>query len=866
MVQIDAKRQVDLASELEKFTTLLGYLHRCGKYRCLWARDREGGSTSHWAETSDPLTAAAINDRNKLDLYFGVHPLSYIPQTNAGGTPTDATQVRGRTEHVAAVGGLYADFDAGEDGDMEALLERIENLPQRPSAIINTGGGYHAYWLLTEERVTASPEERAHAKWIQREWVRYVGADLGAVDLARVLRIPGTRNYKYHPTPRNVYFQRRVTPGLLYSWDELEALLPPFVPKGDREPYDLDDLTTEAQKADSALRRLDNARADNYGDWIRIGMALRELGDAGLELWKRWSSASAKYTPGDCEDRWDGFAPGEQEAGGVTLGTLHHMAAEDARRRFDKKYPEIVAAAQDYADPDGLPSEQAEAARRLGELVEQLPEHYRRAVRRKLKKDHGVKYTDFDQLLSDAGSSAGEALAIADLWQRHYPPTLRCQEDWWRYSEGYWLQASNEEIEAELRDSIIAYGNEWSLGMHHAVTKAATLSPGYRLKPDEWNPDSNILVMKSGTLDLSDRANPLWREHRLEDFSTVALPYDYDPGAKLGGSVFERVLRQNITDRDTIRFLLQWGGFCLVGDVRHEICIMLHGPAGGGKSTVIEALAGALGDYAGTVSINDLVERDHISVILQGKRMVFGTDVSTRHIERTEMLNRLISGEELLINPKYKHPFNYRPQAGMIFATNVMPTVHSPEDGILRRIHIIPVQKRATKHWEPGIIEAMRNDPAEHAIILNQLIAGLQAAAGARPDISQVVRTRTESWRRSNNRVQVFIEQCCEFDGTYVTRTPDLHEAFKSWVSDRSMYGLARDTFVARLENLGFGEEGAWGGSDGDIRVRVVRGLRLRPEAVPSRALERGEVTLDSTGKIGISTGSGAIKVGPSRQ
>ena len=55
----------------------------------------------------------------------------------------------------------------------------------------------------------------------------------------------------------------------------------------------------------SALNAL---RADDYDLWIRIGHALKTLGESGRGLWLDWSQTSTQWQPGDAQ-RWEGFQP-----------------------------------------------------------------------------------------------------------------------------------------------------------------------------------------------------------------------------------------------------------------------------------------------------------------------------------------------------------------------------------------------------------------------------------------------------------------------------------------------------------------------------------------------------------------------------
>lgn len=105
-------------------------------------------------------------------------------------------------EQVASVSALWADLDGA---DKPALLARLSadeldkvGLPPT-SAIIDSGGGYHAYWKLSEPFVIDGDPER----WAEFE--RYLtfirdalDGDPKVVDVSRIMRLPGTIN---HPGP-----------------------------------------------------------------------------------------------------------------------------------------------------------------------------------------------------------------------------------------------------------------------------------------------------------------------------------------------------------------------------------------------------------------------------------------------------------------------------------------------------------------------------------------------------------------------------------------------------------------------------------------------------------------------------------------
>jgi Protein of unknown function (DUF3631)/RepB DNA-primase from phage plasmid len=139
------------------------------------------------------------------NLYFGV------------ASRKDATG--GGTDNLLTLGALYCDIDFARTPEPDATA-RLDAFPLQPSAVINSGNGWHCYWLLREP--FAFPGEADQAGALLRRLAATLDADPGATDLARVLRVPGTLNMKYSPrrpvVGRTFEPARRYNPGELEDW------------------------------------------------------------------------------------------------------------------------------------------------------------------------------------------------------------------------------------------------------------------------------------------------------------------------------------------------------------------------------------------------------------------------------------------------------------------------------------------------------------------------------------------------------------------------------------------------------------------------------------------------------------------------
>lgn len=184
----------------------------------------------HVPDSIEQIPAAAITHNRSANVYMGVllrkekwpRATGKLDHQNKPVMEHRGTELNAQSSWVVW---LEADFaEHGHKGKTvpEATIRKaLREFPHKPSVILKSGGGIQVYWLLKE---IAEGDDLWRVKAINKALAKFFGADPQSVDLARILRVPGSMNLKYTP-PRKV----EITwwkPDSRYLLDDFEDLLP----------------------------------------------------------------------------------------------------------------------------------------------------------------------------------------------------------------------------------------------------------------------------------------------------------------------------------------------------------------------------------------------------------------------------------------------------------------------------------------------------------------------------------------------------------------------------------------------------------------------------------------------------------------
>ena len=402
------------------------------------------------------------------------------------------------------------------------------------------------------------------------------------------------------------------------------------------------------------LQHIDLARADDYHQWVTIGMALHQIDDDLLEIWNEWSEQSDAYEQGCCDVKWESFERlpgGHSPEGGRGLHTLRAIAKEDG-----------------YIEVSGITVPTQE------EFERQLEEGIYDDVMMEGDSNYWNQVTKLVSLIDEGG---GTNKAEKNGKHRNPPASViadylfdRYRANHWRYDPRFetWLQYAKERgiwLRQPYREHFL---HDVQFSLHtlqlpggytsKLVSDVANLLR-HGLICDEWDEYPSRLAFSNGVLELDTGE---FLEHSPENYITWGINFDYIPDAD-PGPITDWLYRTQFNDDARVQVLRAWLRACLVGK-GHELqrFLELIGPGGRGKSTFANlccALVG-LGNYAST-TLNQLEQSRFEVASIKGKRLTLIND-SERYGGSAQIFKALTGGDNLRYEEKMKNigePFVY---------------------------------------------------------------------------------------------------------------------------------------------------------------------------------------------------------------
>ncbi|MGV8120693.1 MAG: phage/plasmid primase, P4 family [Candidatus Xenobiia bacterium LiM19] len=382
---------------------------------------------------------------------------------------------------------------------------------------------------------------------------------------------------------------------------------------------------------------------------------------------------------------------------------------------------------------------------------------------------------------------------------------------------------ANSARDEEARLKILKHAKtSESLPRITAMVELAKSEPDIVLEVTQLDSHKNLINCQNGTLDLqTGQLLP----HRREDYITRIINGNYNPSATC--PIFDAFLNRTMSrNQRLIGFVQRAVGYSLTGETREQVLFFCYGTGANGKSTLINIISHILGEcYASQAStdlflINNNSEHPTAIARLNGIRFVTAMETTSGKKLNETLIKQITGGDKLTGRLMRQDYFEFVPELKLWFSANHKPVIEGTDEGIWRRIRLIP--------FTVTIPEVERDGTLINRLI--QEVDGILAWAvqGAVEWYSHglqappEVLTATSAYRSEMDLVRQFLdERCIELhDGSIPFRT--LYSNFSSWCDQTGEEVLSRKAVGQRLGELGFRK------CSDSRNNRIWRGLQMR--------------------------------------
>lgn len=385
----------------------------------------------------------------------------------------------------------------------------------------------------------------------------------------------------------------------------------------------------------------------------------------------------------------------------------------------------------------------------------------------------------------------------------------------WRWDDGPAVyQLAKQTVRSILADAANTTSDDErrALGKHAlasesharitALLKLAQGEPGIAIELDALDADPWLLHCRNGTLEL--RTGQL-RAHRREDLITKSTNLDFDSGARseLWESFFQRA---SGGDDDLVSVLRRMAGYACTGVATERAFWLLFGSAGTGKSAMLDALQGALGDYAVATSSETFLAHTSVGgnrgdiVRLAGTRLVVGAELRKGAKWDEALIKQITGGDTLTAAAKFEGEVSFRASCTIILAANDAPTAREDDPSFWARCRRVPFDQVIPEAEQVRDLKDRLRDPEHARAVLAWAVQGCLEWQSNGLGTCAAVERSTAEYRAESDRFGEFLEdQCVLEEGCRVSRTA-LRDAYEKWAREvglRTLLGPKQ--IVARL-------------------------------------------------------------------
>lgn len=703
-------------------------------------------------------------------------------------------------QNVCRVRGVHADMDNVTPSQIEAVIRALE-----PSIIVQSSSQNQCqlYWQLADGEEMSKDE----AKSINQCLAQNYGADPAAVDVSRLLRLPGFMHMKYRADGRTPTVTL-IGAGGKYTAAQIRNAFPPAkgttqkpkLPPPSNLPGELNQILIPAN-----LEAVVKAVAEKYpslwaGKWQS---AIRPSGEIGYASKSEADLALSSHIARAC----------------VYLGLPESELADAV---------ETVFCSSGLGADNKWQSRGDYRERTITKAIASLSNHP--ATHSGLQLE---SYGDIRNAKAFAQSSRGQFLFVAT------------RESWLKWQQEQWHLCEKEEHVAAAKDvcnqilnaaSAVFRENQETgkkllqdaMTAHNlprimAMLKLAVSEPEMATTDKELDSDPYKLGVGNGVVDL--RSGLLYfNQPEFKVTRYCNADFVEDAPCPKWIAFLNQIFQE---DEETIESVQRLLGYTLTGLVTEEVLVICYGHGSNGKSVFSNVIHNIFGGYATTSppslltarKADDTSPRNDLAA-LAGARYVSINELQAGDRLDEQVVKMLAGREPISARFLHREYFEYMPNFTAWLRTNHKPIITGGDDGIWRRLVVLAFRRKFDDDEKDPDLEGKLLE--ERDGILQWMLEGTSKYLKDGLMLSPRIRQENAVYRKDSDLIGEFLDDVMEVDSAAKINQQTAYEAWKQWCTDNGFRVSSKKSFTQRLAERGH-PEGKSGGARFYVGLKTQR-------------------------------------------
>lgn len=292
--------------------------------------------------------------------------------------------------------------------------------------------------------------------------------------------------------------------------------------------------------------------------------------------------------------------------------------------------------------------------------------------------------------------------------------------------------------------------------------------------------------------------------HSKDYLSINQIPHEFHPEVSMKeDSVLDEFIEGTIPDQGDRNMLYEYIGYCMARDTSQQKFMIITGPGGTGKSTIVRMIEKLIGkDNICSVALQDLNKRFYPTQ-LRGKLLNSCADISKIALEQTDVIKKITGEDSLMGEYKGGAIFAFKSYAKLLFSANEIPiSLDDKSNAFYRRFLIIRIEKRG------AFIDNLETKlEKEVQLLLHKSVLALRDMY-KRGNILESANSKTNviELYKDSDTVMAFIEEELTIDALTRTQREKLYEEYEKYCYKNDRGALSRNGFYKNLRTKGYAE------------------------------------------------------------